>query len=180
MEQGVDIISISWTTKKEDEKLKEEIKKAVSGSGPSGKRALVFCSVADEGNYSGDIFPVQWHKDDILSVAATDTYGHLTPASKRAGGEVSIQVPGESIAAEGPSYRDADSSKTNLDGSTPVSGSSVATALAAGVRRPIILSCSSTGLLGHGDLQCEEFRAERHALIRWFKRFVRSFKSDAR
>jgi hypothetical protein len=136
VEQEVDIICISWTTKSQHSRLQEAIREAVSPQN-GGRQTLVFCSVADEGNYSEKVFPVGWLQEHIMSVAATDMYGHLTPASFQTGGEVTIQVPGEAIALDNPSYSyrriDADPSSKNPDEGTLVTGSSVATALAAGI-----------------------------------------------
>lgn len=153
VEQGVDIISISWTTRKHDSNLEKAIEEAVNPR--TGRRTLVFCSVADEGNFSGAVFPVQWHPKHILSVAATDTYGHLTPAADRAGGNVSIQVPGMDVMADGPSYHDAED-KTSDDGT--VSGSSAATALAAGIASLALIMLQTYNVLQ--DHTLDEFHGK--------------------
>jgi len=136
VEQKVDIICISWTTKSQHTPLKDAITDAVSPK-KGGRQTLVFCSLADEGNYSGKVFPVGWLQDHIMSVAATDMYGHLTPATFQTGGEATIQVPGEAIALDNPSYSyrrfNEDPSNKNPNEGTLVTGSSVATALAAGI-----------------------------------------------
>lgn len=84
----------------------------------------MFCSTADEGAYSGAMWPAEC--PGVLRVSATDQYGHLTPRSEGLE-KVDIQMPGENIEATGPSYMNS-----AAVGKT-VSGSSVATALAAGV-----------------------------------------------
>ncbi|KAI1086805.1 hypothetical protein F5B19DRAFT_498003 [Rostrohypoxylon terebratum] len=113
--QGVDIISISWTLKKPDKTLEEAIKNAA-------QKTIIFCSTPDEGVYS-EAWPVGY-KEHVLSVSATDRHGHLTSQTKGAE-SVDIQIPGEDIRATGPSY---------IGNVLPtVSGSSVATALAAGI-----------------------------------------------
>ncbi|KUI59785.1 Major intracellular serine protease [Cytospora mali] len=119
LDQEVDIISISWVKYKDHPDLKQAIEKAYQNS---KHKALVFCSTADEGAYSGAVWPAEYQ--EVLRVSATDKYGHLTP---RATGlqDVDIQIPGENIEADGPTYMSI-KEKT-------VSGSSVATALAAGV-----------------------------------------------
>ncbi|KAL7901847.1 hypothetical protein HDV64DRAFT_143531 [Trichoderma sp. TUCIM 5745] len=119
IEQKVDIISISWVTKQDNPALKEAIRKAVDSDGR--RPTLVFCSTADEGTYSGKVYPVDY--EGVVKVAATDRYGHLPPTS--AGG-VNILVPGDEVPADGPSYMEKYASTT-------VSGSSVATACAAGI-----------------------------------------------
>jgi len=122
VEQRVDIISISWITKKNDDLLRTEIEKAAKGNEALKiNPILVFCSTSDEGVYAGDVYPACY--DDTIEVAATDKYGHIRPASQAG---VDILVPGEDVAADGPSYMAQFSKGT-------VSGSSVATALASGV-----------------------------------------------
>lgn len=116
VEQRVDIISISWTLKQQDDKLKVAVERAAK------MKTLIFCSTPDEGVYS-EAWPVGW-REHVLSVSATDSWGHMT--TKTAGADpVDIQIPGENMHAAGPSYI----------ATTPptVSGSSVATALAAGI-----------------------------------------------
>lgn len=81
----------------------------------------MFCSTADEGIYSGPVYPADY--DNTVSVAATDMYGHLQATSS---GGVNILVPGDNVSADGPSYMEKYTSGT-------VSGSSVATASAAGI-----------------------------------------------
>ncbi|KAI1112636.1 peptidase S8/S53 domain-containing protein [Nemania sp. NC0429] len=121
IKQNVDVISISWVMKKDHPELKSAINRAVTGAGRGGRPTLVFCSTADEGVYSGTIYPASY--DGVVNVAATDQYGHMTPASANG---VDILVPGENITADGPSYMEEYSNSR-------VSGSSVATATAAGI-----------------------------------------------
>jgi hypothetical protein len=119
MEQKVDIISISWVTRTNEEALENAIKKAAGDSAESP--ILIFSSTADEGVDPGKIFPAAY--DETFTVAATDRYGHVRPASQE---DVDILVPGEDISADGPVYM-----KKFMTGT--VTGSSVATALAAGI-----------------------------------------------
>lgn len=118
IEQNVDIISISWVTKTQFPALKDAIEKAA-------KHALVFCSTADQGAWSERVFPADY--EGTVRVSATDKYGNLMPASDKKGHAVNIPVPGEDVPAFGPSYMG-----DNVAVGT-VSGSSVATALAAGI-----------------------------------------------
>lgn len=120
IEKKVDIISISWVTTQHNERLREAIKNAVRGSA-THHPILVFCSTADEGVYSGKIYPADF--EGTMRVAATDKYGTIRSASQP---RVDILVPGEDIEAEGPSYMGEYVKST-------VSGSSVATALASGI-----------------------------------------------
>lgn len=121
LEQKVDIISMSWTTRTSDKHLERAVYEAADDS--SGRATLMFCSTADEGMYSDNIYPADYDKK-VVRVSATDRWGHLT--SKSHGPKaVNIQIPGENIEAVGPAY---------IGSVMPhVSGSSVATALAAGI-----------------------------------------------
>ncbi|KAF1993814.1 subtilisin-like protein, partial [Amniculicola lignicola CBS 123094] len=121
LEQKVDIISMSWITKHNNPDLKQAVEEAISGT-PQTRPTLLFCSTADEGAYSGDIWPAKY--DDTVRISATDRYGHTRPASDI--DDVNILVPGEDMDADGPSYMEKHVQST-------VSGSSVATALAAGI-----------------------------------------------
>lgn len=126
IEQKVDIISISWITKKKSPELERAIADAVTG-GTIGRPILVFCSTADEGIYAGKVYPADY--DGTVSVAATDRYGHLQPTAP---GRVNVLVPGDNVEAEGPSYMQNFATGT-------VSGSSVATASAAGIASLVLL-----------------------------------------
>lgn len=104
---------MSWIIKESFPGLQGAIKTAA-------KNSLLICSTADEGSWSGKVFPADY--DETIKVAATDKYGNLSPYSdKRA---VTIPVPGENIPAIGPTYM-------GLEDTIRISGSSVATALAA-------------------------------------------------
>ncbi|KAI1491853.1 hypothetical protein F5X96DRAFT_629727 [Biscogniauxia mediterranea] len=140
LEQNVDVISISWVIKTPDDVLKTAISKAVKDAGRS-RRTLVFCSTADEGVYSGSVYPANYEGLDVVSVAATDPYGNLRPPSD---GRVNILVPGEDIEADGPSYMSKNVSRT-------VSGSSVATALAAGIASLALLMLQTFNDSSEGD-----------------------------
>ena len=119
IEQKVDIISISWVIKSKVTQLEEAIKSAVQNG------ILVFCSTADTGTGSGSVYPAYYK--GTVQVSATDKYGNLMPSADKGTHAVNIPVPGEDIPAVGPSYM----SDAVAEGT--VSGSSVATALAAGM-----------------------------------------------
>ncbi|CRG83434.1 Serine/threonine-protein kinase smg-1 [Talaromyces islandicus] len=124
VEQQVDIISMSWATKSNDNELKSAIENAAKSSVGSKRRpTLMFCSTADEGAFAGDVYPVNY-TNFVVSVTATDNWGGLTskadPQKK-----IDIRIPGEDLEASAPVYLP--------NAGTSVSGSSVATALAAGI-----------------------------------------------
>ncbi|KAI1746884.1 subtilisin-like protein [Xylaria castorea] len=154
LEQKVDIISISWTTRTEDKELSKAIADATGES--ARRRTLIFCSTSDEGLYSDGIWPVDY--DDVVSVSATDRWGRLTPKTQGRR-TVDIQIPGENIEALGASY---------IGTARPtVSGSSVATALAAGIASLALLL-----LRTYNDLNEEQTRKfyTREGILRIFNK----------
>ncbi|EFX04256.1 intracellular serine protease [Grosmannia clavigera kw1407] len=116
VQHNVDIISISWTLKgRENVKILQE---AVNDAIRS--RTLVFCSTPDQGIYA----EAADRLNGVISVSAADRYGH--PTSKSSGEtHADVYVPGENVFAPTPAYLG--------NAPTDVSGSSVATALAAGI-----------------------------------------------
>ncbi|KAG5769161.1 hypothetical protein H9Q72_003504 [Fusarium xylarioides] len=116
IENHVDIISMSWTLNKPNTELNRAIKSAHE------KGIVVFCSTADEGALS-NAEPVG-EADHVLTVSATDRWGHLTSKAITSR-KVDVLIEGENIVAPAPDYM--------INQSNTVSGSSVATALAAGI-----------------------------------------------
>lgn len=113
---------MSWTTKKNDRNLQAAISDA-SNPNSNKRPTLMFCSTADEGVYSETIYPADYG-NNVVKVSATDRWGRLS-AKSQSTQPVDIQIPGENIEAVGPAY---------IGSVLPtVSGSSVATALAAGI-----------------------------------------------
>jgi hypothetical protein len=116
VKRKADIISISWTTKVESGDLIQAVKDAAA------KNVLIFCSTADEGVHRMDkVWPADC--SEVIKVSASDRLGHARPESQR---DVDVLVDGDRLSAHGPSYM-----KNHAE--SPVSGSSVATALAAGL-----------------------------------------------
>lgn len=132
---------MSWTTTKHDQDLKKAIE-ITAANDSSGRATLMFCSTADEGVYSDPIYPVDHGK--MVSVSATDRWGHSTSKTRR-DQKVDIQIPGENIEALGPAY---------IGTVTPtVSGSSVATALAAGITSLALLLLRTYNHLDDEDMK---------------------------
>jgi hypothetical protein len=113
--QGVDVISLSWTTGSISSELHEAIERAAKGR-------LLFCSSADKG-VRGDNTITEYLKDKVIRVSAAGP-DHLP--RKLSDKSVDFMVDGEDIAADGPRYMTAHYKES-------VSGSSVATALASGI-----------------------------------------------
>lgn len=145
---------MSWTTPKNDSELEMAIKDAADDL--SGRATLMFCSTADEGMLSDPIYPVDYNK--VVSVSATDRWGHSTSKTMRAKG-VDIRIPGENIEAVGPAY---------IGTVTPtVSGSSVATTLAAGIASLALLL-----LRTYNDLEDRDMKPfyTKQGIMRIFKK----------
>ncbi|KAH0563333.1 hypothetical protein GP486_002095 [Trichoglossum hirsutum] len=121
IEQGVDIISISLVFHKASEDLATAIREAAS------KHILIICSRADLGAIAKDTFPADY-KDQVISISATTR--NLKPRAD-AEARASFLMVGEDILADGPKYIGAGLSDR-------ISGSSVATALVAGIASLIL------------------------------------------
>ncbi|KAH6986619.1 hypothetical protein EDB80DRAFT_818189 [Ilyonectria destructans] len=81
----------------------------------------------EAGIYSGTIYPAAYNS--VINITATDQYSCITPVSANS---VDILIPGQDIVTEGPSYIDKYITSS-------VSGSSVATATAAGIALLVLL-----------------------------------------
>ncbi|GES57672.1 hypothetical protein ATEIFO6365_0001096100 [Aspergillus terreus] len=141
VEQQVDIISMSWVTKKNEPELQEAVEKA-AGTDKGRRPTLMFCSTADEGAFGGPAYPVDYKKH-VVSVSATDSWGGLTSKTDRHT-QVDVSIPGEDLEASAPFY-------LGNVGST-VSGSSVATALAAGIASLALLLLQTYNDCSKGEL----------------------------
>ncbi|OAL20469.1 hypothetical protein AYO20_11489 [Fonsecaea nubica] len=158
IDQGVDIISISWITKSEFPELKQAIEDAT-------KHALVFCSTADEGSWANRVYPACY--PGTVRVSATDKYGNLMPTSDK--DAINIPVPGQDIPAFGPSYMGA-----GIAWGT-VSGSSVATALAAGIASLALLLLQVFNDVNRDKLEHEGFY-KNEKIVRVLSRITDSEK----
>lgn len=97
-----------------------ELKEAIKAAANSG--ILIFCSTADDRTEARtSIWPADC--DQVIKVAASDPYGRALPDSER---QVDVVVDGDRLTAHGPKYMKNHAEKV-------ISGSSVATALAAGL-----------------------------------------------
>jgi hypothetical protein len=115
IEKGVHIILISWMTRKKSTELYKAIKRAAKSN------VLVFCSAADTGTNYGKVWPADY--PETVSVSASDIYGRPSPQSRE---KADLLVDSGNMVADGPAH-------TKKDTIGPVYGSSVATALVAGI-----------------------------------------------
>ena len=144
VEQGFDIISMSWTIKKNDsdnsEKGMERLKNVLSTCEAKGK-SLLFCSAPDIGQPSAadDYYPfgcTEVVKKFKIGAATAD--GSVYPW---AGKEIDYILPGENVV-----LRQEDQKYHQSIQNCPKTGSSVATALAAGLAA-LIIHCVKLGAI---------------------------------
>ncbi|KAE8356245.1 hypothetical protein BDV28DRAFT_145429 [Aspergillus coremiiformis] len=144
VKQGYDVISISWTIKlnteengsntKDLSRLRDSLNEAAK------KNTLVFCSAPDIGHARGknSYYPFDCKElHNVFRVGAACVYGTRTNYT---GSDVDFILPGENV-----SPRDVDKAVAGID-ECPKSGSSVATALAAGLAALIIHCVRMAGI----------------------------------
>ncbi|KAL7933623.1 hypothetical protein V8C35DRAFT_322252 [Trichoderma chlorosporum] len=121
--KGVDVISLSLVTFSDyDNKMLDAIKAAREDD------IVITCSIADEGNMSAR--SVGESNKDVLSIAACDRWGNLLPQSRKTGFD--YQFLGHNVYVGRVPY---------LESSEVIEGSSVSTAIAAGMAS-LILACA--------------------------------------
>jgi hypothetical protein len=151
----VDIISISWIVTLSNAKLQNAITRATSAN------VLIFCSTADFGAQSaGDVWPA--HYENIIAVSASNSYGLPRVESDR---DVHVMFHGDQIRADGPKYM-------MLPQDTRASGSSVSTALAAGLGS----LCLFLARMANPDGRAEKFK--RRTVMLAVCRKMQSSKTD--
>ncbi|KAL5085666.1 hypothetical protein Trisim1_010012 [Trichoderma cf. simile WF8] len=125
IDKNVDIISMSFAI---SEKI-EELEDACSAAYAQG--IVLLCSTHDEGLAVSDTYPASFH--NTITITACDDYGKvLRPGPQGATSSFSYKVQGQSVAAGVIPFLDSDDY---------ISGSSVATAITAGLSS-LILSCN--------------------------------------
>ncbi|KAI1505744.1 hypothetical protein F5X99DRAFT_367585 [Biscogniauxia marginata] len=140
VEQNAQIISMSWTTKPPDnprdrEAFDNAIRKANS------KGVLMFCSASDQGRFPDSNYPHASNPNYTFRIGAAKATG-TTSDTVGDGHELNFIFPGHEVVL-GPLYGDvADKSFTDFPSHT---GSSVATALAAGLAA-LVLECVRLGI----------------------------------
>jgi hypothetical protein len=123
----VDIISISWVVRFWELHDEDKSPLALAIQRAVDRNILVFCSTADVGPQSGqNAWPVNLR--NVIAVSASDRLGHPRLESDH---DVHVMFEGDNVPAEGPKYLHKDKKLGSLTNSA--SGSSVSTALAAGL-----------------------------------------------
>src|SRR2546423_999992 len=167
---------MSWVTKRRPNKAP----KLVEALQEAAEHCLVFCSTADTGQRANDLWIDKALESSIFRVSASDTLYNPRNQSLR---QVDVMVNGEDITADGPRY-------IKRDPNGVVSGSSVATALAAGIAS---LSLCLIRIMGSDEARDQKLR-KKNIMLRIFekmrngqdavidpaKMFQHGFKIDAK
>ncbi|KAK4656986.1 hypothetical protein QC762_0041240 [Podospora pseudocomata] len=130
--KGVDIISMSWTIEPSGTNSKDDqdLERAISAAAAQG--ILMFCSAPDRGAKQTDTFPSKAAPGRIFTIGAASTWGNSVPAVGSLDG-ITFTLPGDKVSIPG-------IEKASIAYKDGVSGSSVATALGAGLAA-LILYC---------------------------------------
>ena len=130
MKQGVDIISMSFVLRDTKPEVKDQLRKAVHAA--AAKEILMFCSTADAETKYQDALPAAFVETFLMSITSRDQAG--TPVAEKwsSDGHATYHFRGTNFHSKDIHYI--------TDPNTSVSGSSIATALAAGVAS-LILAC---------------------------------------
>ncbi|KAI1124133.1 hypothetical protein F5Y10DRAFT_280401 [Nemania abortiva] len=147
--RGVDIISISWTVKKpkdteQDADLKDlghAIKRALDAG------ILVFCAASDAGNFSDEEYPYDFDRNRIIRIGAATDDGRPWERSGDTKA-LSFIFPGCSVVSRNARLESAVPSHFREN-----TGSSVATALAAGLAALILHCVRLAAILNENDGQ---------------------------
>ncbi|PNP43868.1 hypothetical protein TGAMA5MH_04151 [Trichoderma gamsii] len=144
----VHIISMSWTIDPpEDEEERRLLDLAIGAA--ANENILLFCSASDKGAKSSETYPSKATKK-IFTIGAATSSGMADPWVGNLG-NINFTFPGTKVEMDGP--RNDDSS------SREVSGSSIATALAAGLAG-LVLYCVQVRLLVATDQEKHKARRD--------------------
>ncbi|KAB5545922.1 hypothetical protein GE09DRAFT_1132964 [Coniochaeta sp. 2T2.1] len=136
IDKGVDIISMSWTIERTDLNKDDivELERAIEEA--AAKNILMFCAATDQGAYRDRTYPAASGTKKLFKIGAAEASG---AAYKWVGDQSAVDfiMPGHQVVLE----RHDDRNVTKF---TPLTGSSVATALASGLAA-IVLYCVQLG-----------------------------------
>lgn len=136
----VNIISMSWTISAESSKDSLEKKQIANAVGRAYEEGIcMFCTSNDGGHFIKDTYPAFENREHVLRVGAANADG--TPFSWAGSvDDLDYILPGVDVVKRKPGYCGGQL-KENINAMDTNTGSSVATALAAGLAA-MILSCA--------------------------------------
>ena len=170
VDKGVDIISMSWTIERTD-RNKADID-ALQQAVELAARAniLMFCAATDQGAYRDRTYPAASGTKKIFKIGAAEASG---AAHKWLGDQSAVDfiMPGHQVVVERHDDR-------NVAKFTPLTGSSVATALASGLAA-VILYCVQLGgiVKADGNQKAEALVSQRYADLRQHDRMKQAFQA---
>jgi subtilisin family serine protease len=164
VDKGVHIISMSWTIERTDtnEKGIAELEKAIELAASEG--ILMFCAATDQGAYIDNSYPAASSTKKLFKIGAAEASG---TAIKWLGDPRAVDFifPGHNVVKERPG-------DVPIDKHTSLTGSSVATALAAGLAAVILYTVqvgalTPTDRARHKGVTMDDFRAlKKHKRMR--------------
>lgn len=175
IKQRVHIISMSWTItppaaeNEGDAQDMQELNDALTDA--TKNNILMFCSASDEGAKQADTFPSKANCK-IFKIGAADAHGGPFDLLGDIN-SVDFILPGHLVAGE--EFTDAE--VANLEKAQVWSGSSIATALAAGLAA-LILYCAQIRVLRSPEKSIERKDAERHfQMLKRHDHMMKAFKT---
>lgn len=144
----VHIISMSWTIDPPEDEEERRLLDLAIGTAAS-ENILLFCSASDKGAKSSETYPSKATKK-IFTIGAATSSGMADPWVGNLG-NINFTFPGTKVEMDGP--------RTDDSSSREVSGSSIATALAAGLAG-LVLYCVQVRLLLATDHEKQKARRD--------------------
>jgi hypothetical protein len=156
IDKQVHIISMSWTIKRTDRNKDDilELENAIDRAAHAG--ILMFCSASDQGATSDDSFPASARTKHIFKIGAAEASG--VPSKVVNLNDVDFIFPGHNVVKKS-SYRESE------EPLRPLSGSSVATAIAAGFAA-LVLYCVQLGALNTIEEKQQERLGDEEVTMR--------------
>ncbi|KAJ6006189.1 hypothetical protein N7451_004133 [Penicillium sp. IBT 35674x] len=157
IEKEVDIISMSFAILDADNQLTTACDKANTAD------IVMLCSTHDEGLNVGKAWPAS--HPNTITITACDEYGHVPP---RGGQDHAYALRGLNVAAGAVPF---------LESSELISGSSVATAIAAGLSS-LILSCDRIARDGKPNPSDKDVNNSRRHLVETYMETMKAHKDS--
>jgi hypothetical protein len=132
--KGVDIISMSWTIPEMAEGSADKLLFDNAMGRAIRNGILLFCSAADDGSFKATShYPAAFAPNKVFKIGAATASGKIYEWTSSSPSELDYILPGHEVYEKHPKYGPVPKSETH-------SGSSIATALAAGLAA-LILHC---------------------------------------
>lgn len=145
-EHGAQIISMSWATKTPERQVdKDAFDEAIREA--HKKNILKFCSAVDQGQFKDFKYPHASNPNSTFKIGAATALGTIPDFVNDE--DLSFLFPGHEVILSSP-YEDV--SDKRFDGFVSHTGSSVATALAAGLA-DLVLECVRLGHINSSNMQ---------------------------